>query len=906
MTPRLLPAVVWLAAAFPVAAEVPLIHPLTPWRAMVVTGPDLRSEDGELFVPDRRQRVPFDVTGAENEGQAAAFSPRPPEEWIAPEDSGDQHGPMALFRPHRVVVEDWRTPEFDDRHWPRYQADELFDYVGDYGVAVRGRTWLSSLHLRTRFGILDPARATDLRLTVTFIGGAVAYVNGIEVGRAFLPEGDLPPLTPAAPYPAEAYATTEGTPLPMVSPTESPAPELEPHYRSRIRTAEFRIPPEALRAGGNTLAVEIRRAPVQGPMGRDAWNHLAFREITLASPSGQGVIPYDEALAGPRVWSAEALDAVAASAPERPLVRRRWGWGTVGSVRGRPVQGTLAGNPFDPLRPIRMATPRGGTASGQVVLADPAGLRNVAVRIEADLQGDGRASLPASAVRILYAGPNPRTHDLDGLVATPPADATVLPVWLVAEIPQDQFPGWYEGSLRLEANGVDFRVPVQVLVTGLTLPPPRDFTGSDLYVATSPKSVAMQYGVDLWSDEHFRHMEASFRLQAQLGNDLVFVPVIVCNFHPVPKSWRGGRASEEDRWHAPMVRWVETDEGLRPDFRILDRYLDAYARHAGPPRALTLGIWSAASARELADAYEGRRQPSVEVEQRSPLEVEVWDPETGRVERRVIPAILDPEGETFWRPLLDGVRDRVVRRGWSERIIMLGLGGDMRMGRQTVEKVREWAPYARWDLLSHFSGDPGPEDGRLIATGGLEIGVMGLPGLRPALARVLEARLATPPEYLELPTARWQHDPHSPLLLYRALPLVFGRLGHLGLDFWQPDGAGPRNHGFWTHTQALAVPGPDGAMPTVRFQMLREGVQDQEIRTMLVRAYLALPEDEREPYRDLLDELHRRIAWGGGYISNHEMAFDWPTYAAQVQEAAADLIGPRIHARWDRPPAARR
>jgi hypothetical protein len=155
-----------------------------------------------------------------------------------------------------------------------------------------------------------------------------------------------------------------------------------------------------------------------------------------------------------------------------------------------------------------------------------------------------------------------------------------------------------------------------------------------------------------------------------------------------------------------------------------------------------------------------------------------------------------------------------------------------------------------------------------------------------------------------MPTARWHHQEYSPPLLFRTLPMLWGTVGRIGLDFWmarQEDM--PRATSFiGSHINSLTVPGPDGAVPTVRFQMFREGVQDVEVRTGIARAYLALPEDRREPYRALLDEFARRVGQCGGALPQQELNQDWPGYVARVHLAAAALAGSEGDARWDRPP----
>ena len=116
------------------------------------------------------------------------------------------------------------------------------------------------------------------------------------------------------------------------------------------------------------------------------------------------------------------------------------------------------------------------------------------------------------------------------------------------------------------------------------------------------------------------------------------------------------------------------------------------------------------------------------------------------------------------------------------------------------------------------------------------------------------------------------------------------------------DPGGPSNTSFFVHVNALTAPGPDGAIPTVRFQMLREAVQDVHVRRAMIRAYLNLPEDQRQTYRDLLDEFTLRVAFGAHIPSGGELSYDWLDYVARVYQTAGDLTGQKTGARLDNPP----
>jgi hypothetical protein len=870
---RILAAGFILGAIAPApAAEVEAIDARTPWRAYLVHGGNLVREKGALTVRGRRQSAPFDPAAADADKQG--FSRLPPAAWM--------------------------KPDFDDRCWPRFLMMDLFDFLGDFGANAQENNGPALLCLRTAFGVSDPARATGLKVSVTGLGGGVVYVNGEEVGRGAMPAGKLHPLTPAEDYPIEAYTADDGTtPLPVLQGASKPEPKWLARYQKRIRAFTVDVPPRALVKGRNILAVELHRSAVAGPQQRGGWGHVGVHRVTLASAGGAGVIPFAEAIQGTRVWSANAEDVVAETPAEKSMVRVSM-FKTLLWARGMPVRGIPIGNPFDPILPIRMAAPRNGVCSGQAVLSDPAGLRGVKAEL-GPLKGPSGAVLPAAGVKIRYAVQHPEIHYCDALMPTPPEGAKTLPVWVVVEAPKDQAPGWYAAPLALAANGKTFSVPVRVLVTGLTLPAARDFS-SDLGVTHSPDVIAAQYKVDPWSDAHLRRMEPSLAMMGQLGNDVCQVPVITKN---------------QFNWRLPMIRWTKSDGKLKPDFTVLRKYLDAYGKYCAPPKAISVYLWDPSCAKRIANVYEGRQIPSRDNKPRMPLTIQVVDPKTGAASEADMPHIGDPGAEAFYKDLIDGVREIVTKRGWPASSLLLGLGGDNRPSQEDAALIKQWAPDVRWNLLSHFSGDPGTifnkkgpgmealKAGKLIAVGGLEVGLKEHPWSGewngwPAIK--FEDQWAKPTEFVDLGTARWLWQDYSPPIVFRTLPLLWGRLGRVGLDFWGGGRGTAQNASYFTQSTALTVPGPDGAVPTVRFQMMREGVQDMEVRFSILRACAKLPADQRKSHHELLDDLVRRIASGGQYLSQLELGYDWPAYAARVQETAAELAGAKATAKWEEPP----
>jgi RNA polymerase sigma factor (sigma-70 family) len=857
---------------------VELIDATTPWRACLVNGFKVLRKDGALTIQERGGAVALDPAAPDE--KKAGLSPMPPTEWM----KGD----------------------FDDRLWARYQSDDLNDFLGHYGVQV-GNTWPALLCLRTCFGIADPAKAADVKVAVTCIGGGVVYVNGQEVGRGYMPEGQVYPLTPADNYPIDAYTTEDGTTvLPMVQRQMKPDAKWLDRYEKRLRSFTVSVPSRALVKGRNVLAIALHRSAIAGPLdshGRN-WSHLGLRDMRLTSATGAGVVPYAESIKGTRLWSAQAEETVAETVPEKSVA---WSHGTVGTGNVLPVRGTAIGNPHDPVFPVRILVPRNGVGSGQAVLSDPAGLKGVTARA-GEFQGPSSATIPSPAVQIRFASSHPGVHYCDALMEQAPEGAKTVPIWVIVRAPKNAAPGWYVSSLNLAANGKTFTVPVQVYVSGFAVPDAKDF-GSTVCAMHSLDAPVKQYNVEPLSDAHFKLMEKSIALMGQVGNDVLHVPVLT-------KNWCN--------WGTPLIRFVKAGDNLKPDFSVLEKYLDLYLKYCAPPKALSLFVWDSYSNKEVADVYEGRKLPSRSFTPRHPPTVWVWDPATGIGAQTPAPFIGEEGSETFYKPLVDGVREIVKKRGWSERIVMLALGGDVRPSVKTGEILRQWAPYARWYLDSHFSGDPSPDmvlnseqlkkysiqtkarPGQYIVVGDLEVGVKQSCGVMfaqgYAMAEVLEKRLGREVEFLDMFCTRGSVVQTSAPLRYRTLPLIHMQagLGDLGLDFWAK--ATRASPPLYSATKELTAPGPAGAVPTVRFQMLREGVQEWEARMAIVKALKAMPEERRKAAIALLDENIRRFSLGFTYLSQHELGWDYPAYVARIYQAAAEVSGAKSGAKWEAPP----
>jgi len=196
-------------------------------------------------------------------------------------------------------------------------------------------------------------------------------------------------------------------------------------------------------------------------------------------------------------------------------------------------------------------------------------------------------------------------------------------------------------------------------------------------------------------------------------------------------------------------------------------------------------------------------------------------------------------------------------------------------------------------------------EGRFISANGQEIGLREDPfigaGWGAKSAQALESKLTKPREYVRLGGLRRNAKDNCPPFYCQIPPVqTGGEWGRIGLDFWDKSRSAPTQKStLWDIFVAISTPGPEGAAATMKYEMIRQGVQLQEARFDIVRGYLKLPEDQRGTYRDLIDEFGNRDL---EFLSQSELQFNWPDYVARQYAAAGQLAGQADNGAWNQPP----
>ncbi|MGA2501275.1 MAG: glycoside hydrolase domain-containing protein [Tepidisphaeraceae bacterium] len=473
---------------------------------------------------------------------------------------------------------------------------------------------------------------------------------------------------------------------------------------------------------------------------------------------------------------------------------------------------TIAELAKPPLGPVEVVAPVNGVASGQLVVS--AGEAFAGPRaVVGDLKSTTGDVIPAGAVRVRYADVS---KSYVPLLDRPLAEAKVHPIWFTVKIPRDAKPGRYTASVEIRGLEKPIAASLRLQVAPWRAPDPRDWRYW-VNMLQSPESVAGYYKVPRWSDEHFRLMEKSIEAMGLLGNDILGVSVI------------GRNVFGDD----PIILFRQAGGRFVPELKYLERYLDLYEKHCGPPKLLCVQVWTYGM---YSKGY-GRDGGAEERQAKSVLVHELK--EDGSLAPLELPMYGDTGSEEIWRPVMDALRDLVKRRGWSEDCIILGTSGDSWPSAAQVAFFKKIAPYARWRSLTHGCGCPKWGTSALARTqpNGMVVGLLDV-------ARRIPTNRPKVPGSPLLCNSR--DHVGSGIATYRGLAAAtslpsYGYEGYSwkGLDYWTyttPEGA--QRNALNTYVvfgnmvggtpRAILYPGPNGAVPTVQFEMLREGTQEFE------------------------------------------------------------------------------
>jgi len=665
--------------------------------------------------------------------------------------------------------------------------------------------------------------------------------------------------------------------------------------KDRVRTLTHTIPAASLKKGVNVLGVELHRAPTseiyfiapkpEGKASRGApWSLLGLHSLKLEGKGAalSGAVP-DGTM---RVW------------PANPLVDT---WDTDdGEPREKPA--------------VSIAGSRNGAFSGVACVRSSKPIKGLKAEAGALKQAEGDASIPAEVIQVRYGVPgqaapqdsqrrHPKGATYLGVLEEKAPAEVALPegasgvtraVWLTIGVPEDAKPGDYSGSVKISAEGVTpVEVPLSISVADYVLPDRTEYA-SCANLIQSPETVAIQYKVKMWSDEHWKLLDRTFERMAGVGCKVVYVQVIA-------HTNMGNEFS--------MVRWIKKEGGgWDHDFSVVEKYLDIAIKYLGKVPVVCVYAWTPTM------GGGGFAKIVEKAKNDYPLHFTVLDPKTGEMTTETGPDWGAPESVPFWQPVFDGIRKILADRG-MEKSMAIGMGSDRVPSKQAIDDLNKVAPEAGWVIHAHgkytsFAGKPVSLDASVwgvkeprVSTGGRY-----RPGWTNGTIMTVFPRFGA---------GSMGHVRHvSPIGVFHAAVECYQASGYNGLgrvaaDFWgvvkarrgmgtvldrfkswQRPGVPTMGHGEFLH------PGPEGALQSVRFEALRLGVQECEARIFIEKLLYdkakkeAMGADLAGRARKVLDQrIEELIRAKQDRSGMYSIATDasWLGYAAEYSERAKKL-----------------
>ena len=817
--------------------------------------------------------------------------------------------------------EGWTEPDFDDLDWPRVRAPHLMGtppLVGGYFTGL-SQLDIGRACFRAFFEVTDPGKGAPA-LSLTYRGGVRVFLNGTEIVRKHVPQGELDSRTTAVGYPAEAYVMLEGEGAPyrtyyrkkkddalfcadLYGPFKMPGKpkryrqQLHPYSEAawnRVQQLRDRkierlsLPGRLLKKGANCLAIEVFRSdlhPVvlngRGSWGTGGhadtnigWSHACLPRVELRAPKGAALSSMKKP-PGVRVW---AEDIHAELYPFDFLER-----------------GAPAGE-------LHALGPKNGAAAALLVVGTDKNLGGLTIHISG-LKNKGGQVLDASSLR-LFSLKQQFLKQAGGSRSFSTARGFVLRNRYLTELPflkkyqhQRAYALFYARNklsyldqLRPGVLGQVKKDTIQPYWIGVQIPKdakPGEYKGTVTVEGQGLARTALPLTVEVmdWAlpdPSGFQTVVGieqnpygvAKKYQVKLWSDEHFRLIKASmkqlaragdewlNIPCVRKTQYGNRDDQ-------MIRWTRKKNGsLSFDFSILDRYLDLALKH-----------WNTLSVINFIVVPGNQWDISVNVVDEASGKTEIvqlCDPKTGLIEKR----------KADWKAFATAVRDHMQARKlvasmyWGYR---WDYGGYANLPAFLAETV----PDIFWARAPHHFGILDKYD--KISTcqygGGCDVDLLKYGWKRKAF-------------YLFNGSCRVNPiSDNNPPHVYRTFVdtgLNWGLRGiaQVGGDHWGTFGDGFK-HGVGRYAgfscQNLLYPGKNGADSSVRYEALLQGLQEAEARIVIEQAIDsdATPAALKNELKQALISYANEKAFSFGYHRYMKENYGWRARVRIIYSAAA-------------------
>ncbi|MCD4770100.1 MAG: DUF4091 domain-containing protein, partial [Bacteroidales bacterium] len=379
------------------------------------------------------------------------------------------------------------------------------------------------------------------------------------------------------------------------------------------------------------------------------------------------------------------------------------------------------------------------------------------------------------------------------------------PVWLSIDIPQNCHPGLYSCTAIAYSASDTVNLAFEIEVPDKILPPPAEWL-FHLDLWQNPYAVARYHGVELWSQEHIDLLRPLLLLLADAGQKCITTTLN-------NKPW-GGQTYDP---FGAMINWIRnSNDQWEYDYSVFDQYVDL---------AMECGIDKQINCYSMVPW--GNR-------------FSWFDEDSARyVTVEAIPGTT--EYEDIWKPFLNDFKVHLMERGWLE---LTTIAMDERKPedmKKIISLAKKCVPEIKITLAGNIMQ---PEIDSSLYDLSIAIGLN--PDSENVKARVASGKPTTfytccaHPEHPN----NFTFSPPADNTFIGWYAAAWGYSGFLrwAYNSWVEDPVMDSRFRAWPSGDTYFV--YPGARSSVRFEKLREGIQDYEKINILLKELAMDPSDE--------------------------------------------------------------
>ncbi|GAA0591657.1 hypothetical protein GCM10009001_04730 [Virgibacillus siamensis] len=488
----------------------------------------------------------------------------------------------------------------------------------------------------------------------------------------------------------------------------------------------------------------------------------------------------------------------------------------------------ILGNVDD--RNIKLTTVRNEQASAQIAVASTEQIDSLQANVS-DLENKNGNKISSENVQIRYVGYVPVEKSINGSSIEDVAgraisgdknlgvvadtllekskvdvpDHSVQPIWFTFHIPKSANPGEYSGEITIE-TGDDKKITynLQVTINDVAIPDPQDYE-FNLDVWMNPNAIAAAYDVEPWkSEEHWDLIKKYFKDLASSGQDTITTTIIQNPWLVGWNDWKPQTATGYDT----MVKWRYDGENWEFDYSIFDRYVQT---------GLEAGVGPHITAYSLL-TFRGKQR------------ITYLDERTGEVVTKRMEAG-DPFWREAWTAFLNDFSDHLKRKGWLNQTYLAFDERPPEITSKAIDLLKDAAP----EFLDQTQMAGTEKVGKYAQNLSLAI---------DSLGKVTDEWIKQRREAGKTTTYYvWAGDHHpntlsfSPAVESRMMAWISADKKLDGFLRWAYN-SWPKNvydnpvYAFTQGDEYFVYPGKKGPMSSIRWELLKEGIEDYELVQM--------------------------------------------------------------------------